>query len=416
MTEDFTSEAMAYLLEQLDPEQRARFEERLARDPVMASAFKTCADSLAEFALEEAPERPIEWPERGDILADAVAQISEDKGRAPEPASRVFFWRAAAAVLFATNLGLLCLHFKGRTALLSSKNEVVAKTAVLPAVAPSSTGTGTAAVTVIPPKGFPNDPGKEVKKEIARLTALRDEYARLRGARDALSAESQSIMRQLAEQAIVNAGTDKFVAMQLVDAESYANGTRNPSLNLTQPILTSPGVVAAGSPTGTTATALTGTTPPAANSPSSSGTSSNLNTTVSSSTGTTVSSTPSDGNPNSPTTPANADSTPTNQTAPPTPTPNAWSLFDETDHQGFLDLSNLPQVPSDQALQLWVQPVGSQDFIPVGSIPSQFYGGSGSVYYKLPSDAMTPSQILITIEPTATPPTAPTGTTVLRGP
>jgi hypothetical protein len=184
--------------------------------------------------------------------------------------------------------------------------------------------------------------------------------------------------------------------MQLVDAESYANGTRNPSLNLTQPILTSPGVVAADSPTGTSSNPSDGNT-------------------VDSGVGQTA--------PSSPTTPANTNSTSTNQTTTtpptsqaPTPTPNAWSLFDETDHQGFLDLSNLPQLPSDQTLELWVQPVGSQDFIPVGSIPSQFYGGSGSVYYKLPSDTMTPSQIMITTEPTATPPTAPTGPIVLRGP
>ena len=47
MTEDFTTEALRYLLGEPEPAWRAQFERRLGNDPVAAAAFKTCADSLA---------------------------------------------------------------------------------------------------------------------------------------------------------------------------------------------------------------------------------------------------------------------------------------------------------------------------------------------------------------------------------
>jgi hypothetical protein len=92
------------------------------------------------------------------------------------------------------------------------------------------------------------------------------------------------------------------------------------------------------------------------------------------------------------------------------------SLFDQTQDQGYLDLYNLPQVSADQSLQLWVEPAGSQSFQNVGEIPSQFYGESGGVYYKLPAGTPTPAQIMITVENRGATPAAPTGTVVLRGP
>jgi len=94
----------------------------------------------------------------------------------------------------------------------------------------------------------------------------------------------------------------------------------------------------------------------------------------------------------------------------------AWSVFDENDHQGYLNLYNLPTVAPDQALQLWIMPQNSNTFQSVGQVPDQYYGQSGSVVYKLAPDTLTPAQLLITIEPRSTPPLSPTGPTVLRGP
>jgi len=96
--------------------------------------------------------------------------------------------------------------------------------------------------------------------------------------------------------------------------------------------------------------------------------------------------------------------------------PYAWSAFDRVRHQGVLDLHNLPNVAADQLLELWIQPAGSKRFEAVGEIPPQFYGGSGSITYKLSSTEITPAQILITVERRATRPTSPSATIVLHGP
>lgn len=96
--------------------------------------------------------------------------------------------------------------------------------------------------------------------------------------------------------------------------------------------------------------------------------------------------------------------------------PYAWSVFDEARNQGYLNLYHLPQVPSDQVLQLWVKLVDAGDYQHVGEVPSQFYGGSGSLYYKLPDSSATPVEILITQELRNAVPAKPTGAVVLHGP
>jgi hypothetical protein len=94
----------------------------------------------------------------------------------------------------------------------------------------------------------------------------------------------------------------------------------------------------------------------------------------------------------------------------------AWSAFDRTSHLGVLDLHNLPAVAADKALQLWVLPAGARRFEPVGEIPSQFYGHSGSITYKLAPTLATPAQIMITVERRSVTPISPSGTVVLHGP
>ena len=97
-------------------------------------------------------------------------------------------------------------------------------------------------------------------------------------------------------------------------------------------------------------------------------------------------------------------------------TPYAWSVFDDKEHRGYLNLYDLPTVGTDQALQLWVKPIGSQEFVRVGQVPVEFYGKSGSVQYRLPETSSAPAEILITQEPRNTLNDQPTGATVLRGP
>ena len=50
MIDDFTTEALAYLFDELDPKRRGEFEALLERDSVAAAGFKACADAVALYA------------------------------------------------------------------------------------------------------------------------------------------------------------------------------------------------------------------------------------------------------------------------------------------------------------------------------------------------------------------------------
>jgi hypothetical protein len=287
---------------------------------------------------------------------------------------------------------------------------------------------------------------------LERLSVLRRENDHLQASNAALNAETQRLSQQLAVLTAANGGTTRLVAIELVDAAAYANGNRNGLVDLARTILTTPGVVAAspappatsaGSNPGSTLTlnqatgpqtglttsfgattvtnagsltlvdpsSLTGTTIVNSATTSFAGATISGGTTsvISGLSGTTTLTTNTFG-----TNPVSAGTSPS--AAPPTTEPYAWSVFDESQSQGYLNLYNLPTVSAGQSLQLWVQPVGSSTFENVGAIPSQYYGGSGSVYYKLGSQSAIPSQILITVEPSQAVPTTPTGTVVVRGP
>jgi hypothetical protein len=277
---------------------------------------------------------------------------------------------------------------------------------------------------------------------------LRRENDHLQASNAVLTAETQRLSQQVAELTAANGGTTRLVAIELVDATAYANGNRNGLVDLARTILTTPGVVAAspapstsstGSNPGSTLTLNQTTGAQPSITVSSAGSLQTISAgsltagsltlvepaTVASVSGTffdagtasLVSSLTVTGAATTTTTATNTLSPGTPTGGPPPPSePYAWSVFDESQREGFLNLYNLPAVPAGQSLQLWVQPVGSTTFENVGAIPSQYYGGSGSVYYKLPSQTETPSQILITVEPSQAVPTAPAGTVVLRGP
>jgi hypothetical protein len=215
--------------------------------------------------------------------------------------------------------------------------------------------------------------GDDTMAERRAIERLRAECTRLEQGNATLRAEYDGIIRRLAQRALVEQGVGRLAAMELVDAQSHARGERKGLLDLARGILTEPGVVAVG---------------PAVNSPPLPGI---------------------DGQ--------NIAGSPPGQTSSAAETePYAWSVFDEVENQGYLNLYHLPQVPADQALQLWVKPVDAGDYQHVGAVPSQFYGGSGSLYYKLPESSATPVEILITQEPRNAPPAKPKGAVVLHGP
>jgi hypothetical protein len=101
---------------------------------------------------------------------------------------------------------------------------------------------------------------------------------------------------------------------------------------------------------------------------------------------------------------------------PTTQLPYAWSVFDEKEQRGYLNLYHLPSLTGDQSMQVWVRPADTGEFQRVGEVPQQFHGRNGSVEYTLPGATSTPAEILITIEPRTVVPVTPTGPTVLKGP
>lgn len=416
MNEDFTSDALQYLLEEMEPTRRSAFAERLTSDPVAAAAFKTCADSFARFALESAPAAVLSDSEQRASLAAVLAQTS---AVSPAPRAKIFHlhqwsWPVAAALLLGFNI------FQGIK--LTRLSNIISD--IGPASASSgaihhppgqsgvdsdrgatpdglSSGEGDPAGTSAggTASKFDSSASDRAATDLAHLNDLRQEYARLQHAREALSEEYDLAIHKLARRALTEQGVGRLATMELVDADSYARGDRRGLMNLAKGLLTEAGVVSTepiGSAKLSDMTSTAGDTPKFAytdTTPSLTFQSLGVSDTSGGSTGD------------------------FGFAAKPSASTYAWSVFDEKQNQGYLNLYNLPTVSASERLQVWVKPVDSSDFRPVAEVPTQYYGKSGSLSYQLPSSVATPSEILITLEPrTSSPPTIPTGKVILRGP
>ncbi|MBP7140463.1 MAG: anti-sigma factor [Opitutaceae bacterium] len=426
MNEDFTTDALQYLLEEMEPARRAAFADRLASDPVAAAAFKTCADNLATFALESASAAILSEADQRASLAAILAQTAAS---APAPRARIFHlqrwsWPVAAALLFGFNIfqGVRLMRFSNIVSnadIASTSPGIVGSSAALSDADPArravsndllrenTHASGSAAqggvkggsVAASAASGADGDASDPVATDLAHLNELRQEYARLQRAREALGEEYDLAIEKLARRALTEQGVGRLATMELVDADSYARGDRRGLMNLARGLLTEPGIVS---------TEPIGTIQPPGSTPV---------------TGDSLKF-------------AYADTTPSftfqslgvgdssaerpgdfGIAAKPSASTYAWSVYDEKQNQGYLNLYNLPAVTSSERLQVWVKPVDGSEFRPVAEVPAQYYGKSGSVHYQLPPSSATPSEILITLEPrTSSPPTAPTGKVILRGP
>lgn len=383
MTEDPSDDALAHLLGEPEAETRDRFEERLAHDPSAAALLKDCTDTLAQFAFAAAPEQMPAAGERRAMWAAILSTALPPPAR-PRPSGRGhWFWPLAAAALLALNLA----QWAWRTPMPSGVAAPKEETAPKPAMPP------------------------------------------------------------IASAASPEADSSPVFATELIGGETRALGRRSGSGHLSRAALVSPGVAIAsiaGEPAladFTAAPALSvatlGSGGGIATDP---GTNSFTTTTFSSTGGATSSITITSGvrgglsrvtatfpyGLSAPATtffPAGTYSRVSLPVPiPPAPRPAAArpafgrSFFTAAEDQGYLDLYNLPEVPADQLLQLWVEPAGSETYQPVGEIPAEFYGGSGSVDFKLPADSLRPAKILITIEPRTSDLAAPTGPVVLHSP
>jgi anti-sigma-K factor RskA len=314
MTEDFTTEALAYLLQELDPVARVRFEERLAAEPAAAAAVKSLADALATYALEDSPPQALTAGEARATLAAALTCVTAPAAARRPSAVIRYFWPVAAALLLALNLGQWWLHSR-------------------------------------------SPPGPTTAEIYAEEIAQQKEQDRL----------------DLAEKTGRERGSPRLLTVDLVDNGLAERGSRKGMVYVEPATLKKAGVVAAGPGTNSSTVIIQRSTVTLSFSPS-----------------------------------PKADAR--------FAAAYAWSAFDQSRHQGFLDLHNLPNVSPNRSLQLWVRAAGSAAFEKVGEIPAQFYGRSGSVTYKLPSATVVPAQIMVTVESRSSPPQAPTGPVVLHGP
>lgn len=401
MTDEFEIEALHYLLDEMDVGERAAFEAQLARDPSARTALKECAESLTRFACEAAPAEPMAAIDQRSTLAAILAETKETVQPAAHVATSTatvipwsrYVWPVAAAVL----LGLNFVEFQrpiapialdkpdrqsgeaiaGVTTTPSNEGDATSAAAAdagdvagseTPALLASSNATTDASARQM--QNTSRDPA-ETLRELDRLRAA---YADLVRSNAAIRADYDSVMHHIAQRAIAERGLGRLAAMELVDSATYATGNRRGLVDLARGILTEPGVVAVELPT----------QPGVVDTPSEVGPSLQ---------------------PNQPERPVV-----------PQPVAYAWSVFDESENRGYLNLYNLPEVSADDSLQLWVRAPATNTFQHVGEVPTQFHGGDGSLFYTLPEASLAPVEILVTQEERGSVPIAPSGSVILRGP
>jgi anti-sigma-K factor RskA len=398
MTEEFETEALHYLLGEMDAPQRAAFEDQLARDSGARAALKSCADALGRFACDTAPAEPMTAMDQRAALSAILGAVN---ARASAPAAvsagkviawSSYFWPIAAAVLLGLNLWQFERPLRPLDRAVEAPKpdspraeEIVAteKTAV-PAASVEPAAPAVAGMSAVAPEPPRSDAETAPRIEVARAVAaessrqlekLRNDYAELQRNNNALRAEYDAAMRHLTERVMLDKGPGRLAAMELVDADSFVRGERKGLVEIARGILTEPGVVVADLTT-------------AVNEPAE----------------------------HTPTLGFGAATAGKGETLAQAKAAYAWAVFDDKEHQGYLNLYDLPLVAADQSLQLWVKPVDSADFQRVGEVPPEFYGSSGSLRYKLPETTAVPAEILITQEPRNTTADQPTGPAVLRGP
>lgn len=397
-------EILRYALGELDGPARAAFEARLAREPALADATARSVAALTRFAGEVAPPEALSAVDQQRTLQHILASTRAD----PEPAPVVIYprtgwrwaWRVAACLLLGLNVWQW-QHGKWSERSSDRGGELSRETQS------ADSGTPPRATTTTQLAGSDGGPdassalaarhlgaGAEAEgtvmplrrggEEVRRLREIQNEYARLERETAELRLEHDRLVHQLTQYASAGQGISRLAAMELVDAASYAEGRRHGLVDFAVNLLTEPGIVALDPNTPRPGDDGIGVGPR----PSPGGEMGNA------------------------------------YTPPENPNPDvtlsteayAWALFDEAQQRGYLNVYNLPEPRASDALQLWVRPVVGSDYVRVGEVPAQYYGGSGSLYYTLPGSTQAPVELLITQEPRGAVPPQPTGPVIVRGP
>lgn len=395
-------EAMRYVLGELDREARLAFEWQVAHDPAIARILRETREGLAGFAVAAAPAEVVspvtqrENLERIMTVVDAEPRVSR-----VSRSLRRWAWPLAAGFLLALNLWQYSRSAEGLGGAEAGGSG--SKEGAVSILTQGEPGEESAEVTATAGEEIEGSIGLEAgaaladrtspdgavvpigRRELQRLREIRLEYETLARENDRLRSEHVEILQQLAAYVLTEQGVNRLAAMELVDPESYAAGERKGLLDFALNLLTEPGIIAldpaveaGGGAEGGGDDTGTASTPPDAGGGAAGGN--------------------------------GEDSAEVSQD------PYAWSVFDEAQARGFLNLYNLPIPAAGESLQLWVRPATDAAYMRVGEVPAQYHGGSGSLTYTLPGSSQPPVEILVTTEPTEFPPSQPTGPPVLRGP
>lgn len=161
MTEDFTSAAVAYLLQELAPAARAEFEARLASDSACRAELKEIANALGLFAGANAPAEALPLPLKEEMLEE-VLRARGGRIRTFATLLQKSAWPLAAGILLTLNIGQWLYHRhevqRGTSAAPvaelqsppASRNETPRDLPVIPVAAKLSRPLGTTATAPAP--------------------------------------------------------------------------------------------------------------------------------------------------------------------------------------------------------------------------------------------------------------------------
>lgn len=95
--------------------------------------------------------------------------------------------------------------------------------------------------------------------------------------------------------------------------------------------------------------------------------------------------------------------------------PAGFTVWRDDEQKGFLDVYNVPPPAEGREAYLWVRASELEPYLPVGAVPD-LQDGAGSFFYSVDQPDFTPSEILITEEPSGSAGDNPGGSVLLRGP